>query len=142
MGELESQFPWSVLALIKNRPNWVNMKICNWVHCSAQLTGKRLKFCSIECKNKYHTVLKRKKNKEDLIKHHGSKCVDCGYEGPPFMFDFDHRDPSQKSFGLARKGHTKSYNLLVLESEKCDLVCANCHRFRTHKQRCLGCEYC
>lgn len=57
------------------------------------------------------------------------------------MYDFDHRDPSTKSFGLC-EFQSKAYAKLLEESLKCDLVCANCHRFRTHKQRCIGCEYC
>lgn len=84
----------------------------------------------------------RQKAKAKLVKHHGGKCLDCGYQGPPFMYDFDHRDPATKLFGLGEKGATKAYDKMLEESMKCDLVCANCHRFRTHKQRCLGCEYC
>lgn len=73
---------------------------------------------------------------------HGGKCLDCGYEGPAFMYDFDHRDPETKSFGIAKGGITRSYAAFYEESLKCDLVCANCHRYRTHVQRCIGCEDC
>lgn len=83
----------------------------------------------------------RRNAKRKLVEYHGSKCVDCGYEGPPFMFDFDHRDPRDKSFGLS-EFQSIAYARLLEESMKCDLVCANCHRFRTHKQRCSGCEHC
>lgn len=58
------------------------------------------------------------------------------------MFDFDHRDPKLKSFSISDKGVTVSLARLQEEVKKCDLVCANCHRFRTHVQRCLGCEHC
>lgn len=118
------------------------MKLCAWEECAVELLGKKLRFCSVKCKNKFHTTLKRKKNKEELVIAHGSKCLDCGYEGPPFMFDFDHRDPKEKSFGLSRKGNTPAFDKLLKESLKCDLVCARCHRMRTHRQRCVGCEYC
>jgi hypothetical protein len=84
----------------------------------------------------------RRQTKEKLVAHHGSKCLDCGYEGPPFMFDFDHRDPSQKKFGIGASGFSRKYEIQLEESLKCDLVCANCHRMRTHKQRCNGCKYC
>lgn len=85
---------------------------------------------------------RRRKTKEILVKEAGSKCVDCGYVGPPFMFDFDHREPDKKSFGLSHNGRTYALDTLRKEASKCDLVCANCHRMRTHKQRCSGCEYC
>lgn len=84
----------------------------------------------------------RRQTKEKLVAAHGGKCLDCGYTGPPFMFDFDHRDPTEKTFGIGAKGFSRKYEVQLTESLKCDLVCANCHRMRTHKQRCSGCEHC
>jgi hypothetical protein len=84
----------------------------------------------------------RRNTKLKLVMAHGNKCLDCGFEGPPFVFDFDHRDLSEKSFGIGANGFSRKYELQYEESLKCDLVCANCHRVRTHKQRCNGCEYC
>lgn len=82
----------------------------------------------------------RQRVKRKLVDHFGGSCKDCGLTGPPFLFDFDHRDPAEKSFGIG--GKTKSFSILLSEAEKCDLVCATCHRWRTHRQRCSGCEYC
>jgi hypothetical protein len=46
--------------------------------------------------------------------------------------DFDHRDPSLKSFRLtAGAVMLKSRAALMNEVRKCDIVCANCHRVRT-----------
>lgn len=84
----------------------------------------------------------RRNAKLRLVLELGGKCVDCGYEGPPFMYDFDHRDPTAKEFGIAALGSCRSYARMQEEVVKCDLVCANCHRFRTHRQRCTGCIYC
>lgn len=84
----------------------------------------------------------RRRAKAKLVAHHGGACVDCGYIGPAFMYDFDHRDPKTKSFAIGAKGVTSAYENILKESLKCDLVCANCHRFRTHVQRCDGCEHC
>ena len=75
-----------------------------------------------------------------LVADHGGKCVDCGIEYPPYVFDFDHRDPNEKAFTLSQ--FYGGYPRQLEESKKCDLVCANCHRERTHRQRCAGCEYC
>ncbi|ANA86867.1 HNH endonuclease [Gordonia phage Bachita] len=83
----------------------------------------------------------RRRTKAKLVAHHGGQCVDCGYVGPPFMYDFDHRDPTEKLFAIG-SGASISYDRQLAESEKCDLVCASCHRMRTHLQRCLICEYC
>lgn len=124
------------------------MKICNrcFIEKSLDQFHKNGKHLRSECKtcgqvaNSAKVVKWRQQAKEKLVKHFGSKCVDCQYEGPPFMFDFDHRDHESKLMGIG--GSTRSYDKLLAEAEKCDLVCANCHRFRTHLQRCLGCEHC
>lgn len=115
---------------------------CTWHLCNNELSGKSKKFCSINCKNKFHVTNKRRNLKIQLIQQAGGKCIDCGYKGPPFMFDFDHRNPDEKSFEVNNGGNGVSIERLIAEAAKCDLVCANCHRFRTHKQRCSGCEFC
>lgn len=90
-----------------------------------------------------HAVTKWRRNtKAKLVAEHGGKCVDCDYEGPPFMYDFDHRVPEDKEFGLGHKGVSRSIARQRAEAAKCDLVCASCHRWRTHVQRCAGCEDC
>ena len=62
-------------------------------------------------------------------------CADCGKTYPPYVMDFDHRDPSTKSFSLlADKALLKNRNVLIAEVAKCDVVCANCHAERTWRQ--------
>ena len=60
---------------------------------------------------------------------HTWECSECGFEGHPVSFDCHHRDPSTKSFGLseARRGSYSKKRILD-ELEKCELLCANCHR--------------
>ena len=61
-------------------------------------------------------------------------CADCGGTFPPWIMDFDHRDPAQKSFSIAAgKVLLKSRELLLAEIAKCDIVCANCHAARTYR---------
>jgi len=64
-------------------------------------------------------------------------CADCGNKYPPTCMDFDHRDPSQKEFNLGSEAIREMYSLEKLQAEidKCDIVCANCHRIRTAIQR-------
>ncbi len=61
-------------------------------------------------------------------------CMDCKGSFPPVCMDFDHRDPSTKSFALSR---ARGFDLeaVKLELAKCDLICSNCHRIRTHITR-------
>ena len=60
-------------------------------------------------------------------------CSDCGISYPPFVMDFDHRDRRQKLFNIGRDAMARrSERAVVEEIENCDVVCANCHRIRTH----------
>ena len=58
-------------------------------------------------------------------------CMDCGVEYPPYVMDFDHRDPKDKDFTISANVRSKSLETLRQEIAKCDVVCANCHRERT-----------
>lgn len=59
-------------------------------------------------------------------------CADCGRTFTPHQMDFDHRDPTQKSFRVtAGRAMLMSRASLRAEVGKCDVVCANCHRLRT-----------
>jgi hypothetical protein len=62
-------------------------------------------------------------------------CKDCGGLYPSYVYDFDHRDPSQKTLEMSRAIRRESFKRLMKEVAKCDLVCANCHRVRTAKRR-------
>lgn len=58
-------------------------------------------------------------------------CRDCGHKFPPFVMDFDHRDPAGKRLELTKWTSRGSAESLFVELVKCDVVCANCHRVRT-----------
>lgn len=60
-------------------------------------------------------------------------CADCGGIFPPYVMEFDHRSGVEKKTNIAdmpKRYYSK--RLLAAELAKCDLVCANCHRARTH----------
>ena len=58
-------------------------------------------------------------------------CMDCGQSYPHYVMDFDHRNPTQKIAEVGRMARHGKRKLLE-EIAKCDVVCANCHRERTH----------
>ena len=59
-------------------------------------------------------------------------CADCG-ENDPVVLEFDHlRDKVDNVAALVTRW---SWKRLLTEIEKCDVVCANCHRRRTHKRK-------
>ena len=59
-------------------------------------------------------------------------CCDCG-ETDPVVLEFDHlRD---KAFEITAKLVTYRWQRILDEIDKCEVVCANCHRRRTAKRR-------
>jgi hypothetical protein len=69
----------------------------------------------------------RRRAKLRLVAEAGGRCVLCGHDEFPGALQFHHVDPSQKSFGLAMRGLTRSIARLREEAVKCVLLCANCH---------------
>ena len=57
----------------------------------------------------------------------------CG-ESDPVVLEFDHDDPSLKSFTVGSKIGRVSMSRLLEEINKCTVRCANCHRRRTSVQ--------
>ena len=88
-------------------------------------------------KNKGAQLL-RNKNKKDQIRDYirmykeYQGCMDCGGKFPSYVLDLDHRDPNEKEFTPSRLYKNGSWDKMILEIRKCDVVCANCHRIRTH----------
>jgi transcription elongation factor Elf1 len=61
-----------------------------------------------------------------------SGCVDCG-ESNHIVLDFDHL--SNKKYNVSRMIHDGfSWAAIKKEIAKCEVVCANCHRIRTHNR--------
>lgn len=60
-------------------------------------------------------------------------CMDCGEIRPPEAMDFDHRDPTTKISHITNMW-SWSRDKVVSEIAKCELVCCNCHRIRTHSR--------
>jgi hypothetical protein len=62
-------------------------------------------------------------------------CMDCKGTFNPWQMDYDHRDPSEKEGIIAQLAGSNQQTRTYAEIAKCDLVCANCHRNRTHDRR-------
>ncbi len=86
--------------------------------------------------NKYNCVKcasarvskRRRKLKQLLVEEHGGRCKICGYNKCINALEFHHLDKESKKFGIAEKGVTRSYDKAKEETDKCVLLCSNCHR--------------
>lgn len=85
------------------------------------------------------------KNKQDLydyqkqrwinrkikaVEYKGGCCQACGYSKCLGALEFHHRDKDTKEFSWI-KLRLRNWESVLLELDKCDLLCANCHR-ETH----------
>lgn len=115
----------------------------NCVCCGIDLLGNQLKFCSSGCKISYYykqspykyslktndrqkRVSKERKLK--LIEMKGGGCQSCGYNKNISALSFHHRNPENKTYGIdSRKLSNTTWESILIEVEKCDLLCLNCH---------------
>ena len=74
----------------------------------------------------------RKINQAYIAKEKGISCMDCGAtesKGKRKALDLHHRDPSTKEFDVSRYIGCP-WETIKDEIEKCDLLCAQCHKKR------------
>ena len=65
----------------------------------------------------------------------GGKCSRCGYNTCFAALEFHHRDASSKEFSMGNMVSVSKERYLA-ELDKCDLLCANCHR-EVHQEKSL-----
>ena len=95
-------------------------KECAWHLCDKEAVYQN-KFCSVKCKNKVYVNKRRKQLKQKAIDYLGGSCEVCGYNKCNAAIAFHHKDPGQKSFKIS-KGHTRSWERVREEMEKCNLI--------------------
>ena len=80
-------------------------------------------------KEKERIKKRRSMLKRWLIKYKkGLNCSNCGEEHTACI-EFHHKDASKKEFSLSEAvSHGCSKNRMIKESQKCIVLCANCHR--------------
>ena len=62
---------------------------------------------------------------------HCSRCGTTGRDHPEIL-DFDHRETEKKSFNIAQsRSANYSFERVLMEIAKCDVLCSNCHRIVT-----------
>jgi hypothetical protein len=96
----------------------------NWL--TPEAWAKREISCRQAAKNtqqRNSAIIKEEKLKQG--------CICCGYKKHASALDFDHIDPNLKLRDIA-KMHTTSIGKLKIEMKKCQVLCANCHRIKTH----------
>ena len=78
------------------------------------------------------TKINREKCRRAIQKLKEKPCADCNNKFPYYVMDFDHTGEKKETVSkLVRIGAIRR---AIEEIKKCEVVCANCHRIRTHKR--------
>lgn len=88
----------------------------------------------VQCQKRLEKQLDRQASNKRLVNTYKDKpCMDCGNRFPPYVMDFDHVR-GKKISSVSEMCNNRPVATILTEIEKCDLVCANCHRIRTHNR--------
>lgn len=89
--------------------------------------------CGVGQKEKSNQRMKDKRNQKiKYIQQYKQErgCMDCGENYPYWILELDHARGVKVS-NLSKMVATHNMTDILIEIEKCDVVCANCHRIRT-----------
>lgn len=88
-------------------------------------------YCSNECLSKANERNQKKYRTKKFNKFWQYKeskgCYLCGYNKFGGSLDFHHKDPEKKDRRIEGKHFSSQSPLIVVEIEKCILLCKNCH---------------
>lgn len=106
--------------------------------CKAFLSAQALDTPAWRARRREVNRQKHGQAKALLARLKAHPCMDCGGVFPPYVMHFDHRDPTLKRHEVSYWVSCGAISQLLEEVAHCDLVCANCHALRTHRQREAG----
>lgn len=83
------------------------------------------------------SLFKQKLLKRDWVNalKETTPCTDCGKNWPYYVMDFDHTSKDKTLNVSAMIAQRYSMESIKAEIVKCELVCSNCHRERSHRRR-------
>jgi hypothetical protein len=99
---------------------------CRSAYGREHYLANRQRYIDAEARRKRARAEARTKYLIEYFENH--PCVDCG-EADPVVLEFDHlRD---KRFEVTNQFASRNWQEILDEIDKCEVVCANCHRRRT-----------
>lgn len=102
-------------------------KVCDNIYYQKFYTKNKEKLKQLSRENSQIKGELNKENKKAYLMTH--PCVDCGNSDVRVLEFHHHND--DKSFTIARKIRSQCrWETILLEINKCIVLCANCHRIR------------
>jgi len=83
-----------------------------------------------------HEKAKKKSQdkKIEIVELFGNKCYVCKQTFPPCVFDFHHKNSTEKEHNIASLLRFRDHDQLETELNKCIMLCSNCHRIKHHNR--------
>jgi hypothetical protein len=94
---------------------------------------RRERYASVSVERRKTANNRHDERKRQLVEILGGKCLDCGCVPHLAAFEFDHVN-GDKVKNVSLMLSTYSWEDILAEALKCELVCANCHRVRTARR--------
>ena len=95
-------------------------------------SGKRVGKVNSYCRQCMSNQSKERQRelKRKAVEFKGGFCEDCGKVYHQVVYDFHHKNPSEKDFTISEFKSLKWCKEIEKELDKCVLLCSNCHRLR------------
>jgi 5-methylcytosine-specific restriction endonuclease McrA len=104
---------------------------CNRARSKAYYARNPEKHRAVVAERKQRVRSEHQARMLDYLREHA--CADCG-EDDLLVLEFDHLRDKQANISYLVH-HGKSWPVVLDEIAKCEVVCANCHRRRTHRRQ-------
>jgi hypothetical protein len=78
-------------------------------------------------KSKSYEANRKHRNKLRAVGYLGGKCIVCGYSKCIGVLEFHHKNNNDKENDVSGLLY-HTWKTIVEELDKCELLCANCHR--------------
>jgi hypothetical protein len=101
-------------------------------NCHRLRTVKRCSKTTIPCK----ALVRRRLSQQFANQYKNKPCEICNCVLDPCQMDFDHIDPSTKKYSICELVRKRaSREAILLEIQKCRVLCVNCHRIVSKETR-------
>lgn len=87
---------------------------------------------AVVTENNHSYRMRKLKKFFDAVRHR-LFCVKCG-ERDLACLDFHHRNPDEKECCVVQRARNGTVEAALVEAEKCDVLCSNCHRKFHHSE--------
>ena len=114
----------------KRCPKCEQVKDIDLFYIQDKSTNKVSSYCK-DC-TKQCAKQRKVSTRAEILTYYGNQCVKCGYNKCSAALEFHHKDANQKDPNYDKFRQLSFNDKLKSELDKCDLLCANCHREAHH----------